>query len=146
VRHEVLPALTKSFGESVVRTLSERGMGLHEDEVYLSLVALEQVRPLIPLIQSSPEWIRDAGVSFAALPDPLRWRAAEQILLPIVGYPVGPRRGALVADVLILARGRVELGGNLQVTATSEGVLLSNVGGADGEKGGVSEDSELFNQ
>jgi tRNA(Ile)-lysidine synthase len=134
VRHLVLPVIVRTFGGSVIRALSERGLALHEDEHYLSGIALERVTPLLPLAVESSEWLRRASGLFASLPNPLRWRAAEHILLPAVGYPIGPRRGALVSDLLILAKGRVELGGNLQVTATSKGILLSKVETVTDEK------------
>lgn len=136
VRHEILPVLANTFGESVVRTLSERGMALSQDEHYLSLLANEAIAPLIPLTEDSAEWLERASELIDRLPHPLRWRAAEIILLKAVGYPVGPRRGALIADALILGRGRVDLGEDLQVIATSKGVRLSKVMAETSEKRG----------
>lgn len=128
VRHDILPVLKKAFGESIVRTIAERGLALGEEDLYFGEQAEIGAIQLIPVRLEDSTWLKQASLVLMGAPVPIRWRIVEQLLLPLIGHPIGARRAVPVVDLLLKGGGKVDLGGGVQVVATSSGISLSKEG------------------
>jgi tRNA(Ile)-lysidine synthase len=128
VRHRLMPFLEQEFGASVARSLSERAAALGADDAFLDGLARELAHRIGPIREESPEWLKGASEALERTHEALRWRVVGELFLPVLGYPLGLRRSLPVVTTILSGTGAVDLGGDLHLSASRRGVILSKGG------------------
>lgn len=128
IRHRVLPFLEQEFGKGTTRSVAERAAGLGGDDELLDELAHKVATQIGPVTFNSEGWLTRASEVLATTPLSLQWRAVGILFLPILGFPLGPRRSLPVIELIVDRKGRLDIDANTQLSATSRGVLLSKEG------------------
>ena len=89
VRHELLPFLERMFDPSAEWILAERAQAVAADCSALDLLAQREADALGGLPEGDPGWLRACSERLTTLPHALRWRVAERLAKPLVGYELG---------------------------------------------------------
>lgn len=100
VRHTLIPQLERDFDPSMVWILSERAQALAADSEALKLVAENVARELGGVQEGEPAWLERCAATLAAQPEALRWRVAEALARPLVGFSLGENRSKSLVGFL----------------------------------------------
>jgi tRNA(Ile)-lysidine synthase len=121
VRHRLIPILSDEFGvgEDV---LSEQAERLSEDSRFLWELAEQYLSPLAELTSGSRGWMQQMRTVVTAAPPPLRWRIVSRALLPLIGYPLGPRHAARFIRFLSGSRREFQCAGGISVVRSGGGL------------------------
>jgi tRNA(Ile)-lysidine synthase len=127
VRHVLLPLLEAEFDPSIVRSLSERAGALAADDDLLGVMATNEANRIGALSERDLAWSNGVRVALLALHEALRWRVVEQMLLPLISFPVGRRKAQPVVRLFLGEERRVDLGLGWNIVSDRTGITLSRV-------------------
>ncbi len=124
VRHRLIPLLCDEFGvgEDVLAEQAER---LSEDSRFLWELAEHHLAPLAELPSGSRTWTQQLRMVVTAAPAPLRWRIVSRALLPLIGYPLGPRHGVRFIRFLSGSRREFQCSGGVSLVRSGGGLKRS---------------------
>lgn len=113
LRHLVLPAIRAALGKQVDGALAERAVTLDCEVLtarQLACGAIKAANTTAAAVGSVP-WKRAVQTALSATPEQLRWRVAEEALLPLVGYRIGNKHAKRVVKFFEGNAARIELPG-----------------------------------
>lgn len=122
VRHCLLPLLRREFDPRIEETLACRAEALAEDRRMLYALLLEGLERVSLHERFSRGWLRAARAEISEMAEPLRWRFAEQLLKPYLGYNLGRAKSRDFAELLARKRTGVELPGGISLRAHAGGL------------------------
>ncbi|MGI6524890.1 MAG: tRNA lysidine(34) synthetase TilS [Bdellovibrionota bacterium] len=127
VRHRVLPLLREEFDSRIDEVLALRAACLHDDIMFLRSLVLIPVQNVSGYELFSRDWLRAVKGEMAKLPPPLRWRYAEALLLPVMGFAIGRSHGSRAMEFLCGNTQGVELPSGVTLRAKNGGVAFEKI-------------------
>jgi tRNA(Ile)-lysidine synthetase-like protein len=115
VRHTLIPHLEANFDPSVVWSLAARAQSVDRDLSVLNDLAKQEAGTVGPVTWSDPTWLASVRARLEALPGDFGWRVVESLFVPVVGYPLGERKGRVVAALLLGEVSSVTLDGGMEL-------------------------------
>ena len=122
VRHRLIPYLSQEFGVTT-EALAEQSTRLSEDAQFLWSLSADRLAPLEQMEAGGIAWTRELRALVSGAPSALQWRIASLALLPLVGYPLGPRHGARFVRFLLGSRREFQCAGGI-VIVRQQGCLI----------------------
>lgn len=123
IRKRLLPLLQDEFDPSIVWSLSERAQEVAADCAALQGLAAQSAALVGEVRFNDREWLTRCREVLTPLPHPIRWRVAQVLLSPLLGFTIGQGRAEAILEVLCGGAERVDLGGS-QCLATRQGALF----------------------
>ena len=111
VRHELLPFIKEKFGEASVRSLRQRAECAAADLEAIAELSKQAIVKLGQLEWGADEWRETLNRQLNSLPDGLKWRFVDDVLLPLIGFRIGMVHSRRALEVLSGARRAAELPG-----------------------------------
>jgi tRNA(Ile)-lysidine synthetase-like protein len=121
-RHSILPFLRHELGDSIDAILLEQAGSLDIDLRYLRESADEVARSLEKYPRYSREWLRQCCAMLGGLPEVLRWRAAEGLLIQDLGFRVGRRHSQRFVRFMLEDQSGIELPGGVTIRRKNGGL------------------------
>lgn len=125
IRHLLVPRLEADFGESSVRALGRRALAIAEDVETLRQLADRSAGRAAGEPFGTKEWLRVIRRELSEAPVAVKWRIAERLLLPSMGFNLGREHGLRVARFLEGSSPRVQLPGGSALERRTGGVVLT---------------------
>lgn len=126
VRHLLIPFLTQEFGEHLSDTLAQTAKSLAEDIDALHAASIPSVQLCNGLPFGSKEWLKCCREQLRILPDAIKWRFVEEVLLAVVGFKIGRRSAVRVASFLRSTSARLQLPGNVSLVRKGGGIVVES--------------------
>ncbi len=125
VRHKLLPLLSKQFDSRIVEVLSIRAQHLAQDTEAMDEVCSRAVLPIGDLEFGTKLWRRALVKVLAELPEALRWRVAEVLFLPKLGFRIGRLHAHALVDFIVGERSALEIPGGITLCSKGGAVVVT---------------------
>lgn len=122
VRHRLIPILREEFGVEE-EALAEQAERLSEDARFLWQLAEQGIAPLTELSTGSQDWMQKLRRIVLSAPPPMQWRLVSKALLPLIGYPLGPRHGDRFVAFLRGSRRSFQCSGGVTLMRSQGGLV-----------------------
>jgi len=124
VRAELIPLLRERFDPSIVWILAEQARVAAEDCDALQYIAGLEVDRVGPLEERSEAWLARLRESLERAPVAVRWRIAQRMFAPLLGFTIGAHKARAILEVLMANEGVVQLGPTLSLVVAKAQVRL----------------------
>jgi len=135
IRHLLIPFLQREFGSSIVRSVAERAASLETDARHFEREVERVVAATGEVSLGDLAWASTVKTAFSSLSTAIKWRTAERLLLPILGFELGERRSRLVAACFAGDLDAVELPGGNTLHCTQNGWAIERLLKGEAELG-----------
>ena len=109
IRGKLIPVLESEFDPSIVWSLSERAQAIAEDCEALQYLAERSSAALGEVAFGNAEWLKGCREVLAPLPLGVRWRVAQVLFTPLLGFTIGQGRAKAILGLLCGDVERVDL-------------------------------------
>ncbi len=129
IRHEVIPVLAERFDPSIVWILSERAKSLAADSEALHEAALQVVRSVGQLQEGDAEWMARCRSTLSDTAEAVRWRVAQLLFTPLLGFTVGEARARAIVSLLEGETRILQLGNDITLKVGPGGLEVIRAAG-----------------
>lgn len=131
IRHLLLPFLAQEFGEHLSETLAETANSLADDIEALHAAYAPAVERCSEFEFGTKEWLKCCRAQLRDLPDSVKWRFVESVLLVKVGFKIGRRCAVRAVSFFNSTSARLQLPGNVSLIRKAGGIIVETTRDVD---------------